>query len=430
MEIFLIGLAIICIFIVITSLFTSLGENTEPTSITSPLDLRTPDFFTVIESKTNSSFKSASKIAILNNGDEFLPDFLNEIEKAKKSITITNYIWSDGEMSDKLFDVLIKKAGEGVKVLILLDGLGGNRAPNEKIDSLKKAGGKVEVFRPIALGKLSRAHRRTHIRAMVIDGTIGYTGGLAFDDQWLGNGIGEKNWRDMMFKVEGNMTESLQNIFSNLWSESSGEILAGSDFYPNISSSPLENMNSEKAGAKYVSMFHSPTPDMNRNLSNVLWLSIMGAKKHIFIITPYLLPDKNIEEALITKVREGVLIEIILPGTYHDAKHVQAASRSFYRNLLKAGIKIYEYQPGRLHTKMFTADGSWSLVGSANLDNRSNILNVENLLGIDDKEFAENLEKEFQKDKENSKEITKDSHKENWIGNTLGLFSRTFVKQY
>jgi cardiolipin synthase len=369
------------------------------------------------------------KIEILNNGDEFLSDFLNEINNAQKSVTITNYIFKKGKMMNSIFDALTLKAKEGVNVRVLLDGKGALDRPKDKVKALQDAGGKVETFRPINLRNIIRIHKRNHVRAMAIDGKIAYTGGLPFSDEWLGDGTGgKKYWRDIMFKVNGMPARSIQNMFNTLWRQTTGEILAGEDYYPTLP--PTIISDEDCAKSCFTSLFHAPSPDLEKDLSQLIWLSIVGSKEHIYMETPYLLPDKNIFNALKEKARQGVDVRILVPGPYIDSKIVQIASKSYYSEALDSGIKIYEYQSAGFHSKVFTADGHWSIIGSPNLDNRSSTLNVEGILLIEDETFAKNLENEIAKDLEHTKEITKENFKERWVVETLGRISRLFSKQY
>lgn len=427
----LIIIGALAIILTVLTYFTSFSEISIDTTSTIPLSINTPEFYTAVESIVGSTMLPLTKndsIKILNNGDEFVPDLLSEIKGAKKSVTLANYIWKSGDLMDSVFGALTAKAKEGVAVRIIMDGSGSFNRPKDKIEELTKAGGVVEIFRPISIRTITRINKRSHIRAMVIDGKTGYIGGFAFRDEWLGNGLEPEEWRDIMFKVAGLPARSIQNIFNDLWRQTNGEILSGEDFYPTFPPVIVgENVCEDSC---FVGMFHSPTPDLEKNLSQLIWLSSMGAKKHIHIETPYLLPDQNILNALKKKVAEGVDVEIIVPGPYIDSKTVQWASKSYYLEVLNAGIKIYEYQPAHLHSKIFTADNEWSIVGSPNLDNRSSTLNAEGALAIEDISLAKNIEAQFEIDKSRSVLVDKETFKENWSARIMGKISRLFSKQY
>lgn len=432
MVLALIIIGAITVILVILVNFTGFSEKQVDTITAEHINLDTSEFYGTVESITGSNMiplSSTDKIEILNNGDEFLPDFISEINKAKKSVTITNYIFKEGQMMNSIFDALTTKAKEGVQVRVLMDGKGAIDRPKDKIKSLVDAGGKVETFRPLNLRGITRINKRTHVRAMAIDGKIAYTGGLPFSDEWLGDGTGgKKHWRDIMFKVNGMPARSIQNMFNTMWRQTTGEILAGEDYYPTLP--PKVISDDDCARSCFTSLFHAPSPDLEKDLSQLIWLSIMGSKDHVYMETPYLLPDKNIFNALKDKAKQGVDVKILVPGPFIDSKIVQIASKSYYTEALEAGIKIYEYQSAGFHSKIFTTDGHWSIVGSPNLDNRSSTLNVEGVLLIEDEALAKNIEKEIAKDLGRSKEVTKENFKERWIVETLGRVSRLFSKQY
>lgn len=426
----LIIIGILSIVLTLFVWFTPWSENGVDATSSVPVELGTREFYTAIKGITHSvSFpiEKGEEIKILNNGDEFAPDFLNEIKKAKHSVTIANYIWRKGEFTNSIFDAAIEKAKEGVEVRILMDASGSTKAPKDKIDQLEKAGGRVGKFRPIGLRTITRANKRSHMRAFVIDGKVGYIGGVAFDDEWLGDGTQPKEWRDIIFKVKGQGARSIQNMFSDLWRQTSGEVLAGEDFYPTL---PAFSASDNCDTSCIIPLFHAPSPDVEKNLSDFLWLSIMGAKDHVYLETPYLLPNDDILKALKQKVKDGVRVEILVPGPHVDSRVVQVASRSYYTEMLDAGIHLYEYQPAHLHSKVITIDGHWSIVGSANLDNRSSTLNVEGIIGVEDKALAQGIETQFELDKSRSIEVTKDNLTLGITDHLFGHVSRLFAKQY
>lgn len=422
----LILIGLITIFFVLATLFTSLTEKSLNITSISSVKLGTADFRNAIESITGSTARPVdSDIEIFNDGSLFLADLIKEINSAKHSVTITNYIFYKGEMTNTLFDALSAKAKEGISVRLLMDAHGSSKAPDDKIKEMKDAGVKVEMFRPTNIRTLTRIYRRSHVRAIAIDGKVGYIGGVAFQDEWAGDGTSGKMWRDLMFKFHSSLAQATQDQFNGLWRSTTGEILNGKDFYPTLESIPLEN-----PGPYFVSLLHTPAPDVSADLLDIIWLTINGAQDHIYLATAYLTPPREILEALEVAVKRGVTVELAVPGPNTDSKIIQSATRSYYEKLLGAGVHIYEYQPGRFHEKFITADGHWSLIGSANMDNRSAALNVENVFGIENQKLAQNLEKEFQFNKDNSKEILKEDWHPNIFKRVYYLTTTLFVKQF
>ncbi len=380
------------------------------------------EFEETLASTINSSVEVAWSTTILTNGAEFLPNLLEEIKNAKKTILITNFIWEDGEFGNTIFDALIEKAREWIEVRILLDGVGGVKASEKHIKELSALGWEIVYFRPLTWWNINRVARRNHIRDIVIDGRIGYLGGIAIADLWLGNAETPDSWHDYMFKVDGQTAVRLESVFHHLWSQTTGGILH---------SDRDNSINPDgKNTPRFISLLSSPSPDMSSSMEHFIWMSIAASKKSIHIENPYLLPSKSILEALKNKAREGIDVSIIIPGK-SDAPYIRWASNSYYKDMLQSWIKIYEYQPSRLHAKTMVFDRKWSIIGSANLDNRSSRINLEFILWLDDKELAENLETQFTEDLKKSREVTKEAQQKRSIFFLpLELIARLFSHQY
>ena len=460
---FLSAVGAVTIVLVLAHLFTSFTERDPALSSTTPLELGTPDFAAAMESITRSPRQEVEgEIAIFNDGTAFLDDLLSEIGRAQRSVTITNYIFEEGRMTGAILDALTEAAARGVEVRLLRDGNGSKHAPEDKLNALVAAGGQATAFRPFGIRSFLRFHRRSHVRAIVVDGEIGYTGGLAFDDQWLGSGSEPEQWRDVMFKFGGSLARATQDQFNALWRQTDGEILSGPDFFP-TAGAPLDVPSGDSAGAHhgaparelssadttaelaapgaltevdgppsswFVGLFHSPMPDLSSDLYDMMWLSIAAARDRILVATPYMVPVDDILDALMDAARRGVRVEVLMPGPYTDAKPIQAATRARYDDLLAAGIRIYEYQPGHFHEKTLTVDGRWSMIGSANMDNRSATLNVENVFGVEDPALAAALEQEFELAEAKSIEITAESWDPNPLERAWHNLARIFAKQY
>ena len=315
---------------------------------------------------------------------------------------------------------LIQKAQEGVQVRVLLDGL--SNANKDFLGKLTAAGGQIAYFRPIVWWDLYRITSRNHVRDVVIDGKVSYLGGIAVSDLWLGDATTPDEWHDYMYKLDAPMTKRLESTFYHFWSETTGEI---------VQTTPVQIVPPENSSTHFVSLFSVPSPDMSSSMEQFVWLSIEAAHKSIHIEDPYILPSGAILKALKDKAKEGVDVSIILPSSKTDAPYTRWASMYYYGDLLSAGIHIYEYQPSRIHAKVMTMDGIWSIVGSANLDNRSSRINLELILGIDDARFAEDLEGKFRTDLTNSREITKEEEQKRPLFDLLIEWaSRLFRQQY
>jgi cardiolipin synthase len=247
------------------------------------------------------------------------------------------YMWEAGTMSDAVVAALEERARAGVAVRVVLDAWGAYKIPAGDIRRLEAAGVRVHTFRPLQWGKLTRFHRRNHRRAIVIDGEIGYTGGAAVSDKWLGDAANPEQWRDTMVRVTGPLAESLQAAFAQLWASSYGEILVGPAFYPEEAASRTRGA----AISEHINVISSPADD-SHPLRKVFWLSFMAARERLWITNSYFVPDEHIREALKNRARAGVDVRILLPNQHTDAAVVRYAGHKYFEELLTAGVKIYE----------------------------------------------------------------------------------------
>jgi cardiolipin synthase len=400
------GAGVLAILTAIMSLFFALGRRPPRAWATEIPDVNSREFLVGISAIVNSPLQSGGTIRLLNNGDEIFPAMLAAMRAAKRTINFAVYIWEPGKVSDQFFDVMIERARAGVEVRVLFDGLGGLRAPGGKIKELTEAGGRVCRFRPMRIGGLMRFHRRNHRRAIVVDGEVGFTGGAAVGDKWLGNARNPDEWRDTMVQVTGPLARSVQSAFVTLWAPSAGEMLMGDGHYP-----PHEAPapGGEKV-AYHTSVTSAPSSE-DHPLRLFYMLSFLSARRTLYIATPYFVPDQHTRSAVASRARAGVDVRILLPNGLTDAKPIRQASHSYYRELLEAGVRIYEYQPAMMHSKLAVVDGVWSVVGSANMDVRSKELNQENVLGILDEGFGRTVQDTFLADLERAEEI----RKEDWV---------------
>jgi cardiolipin synthase len=301
---------------------------------------------------------------------------------------------------------LVERARAGVQVRLLLDGIGAMNAPEDALERLRQAGGRVEWFRQLRLGKLTRIHKRNHRRAIVIDGIIGFTGGAAVGDKWLGDADTDEHWRDMMVEVRGCLAGNLQSAFTQLWASVCGEILVGTAFYPGEDES--EEVGGGEVLSRHVNVISSPANETHP-LRKLFWLSFHCGRTRVWVTSPYFVPDRETRRALADTARAGADVRLLLPDHHTDAKPIRQASHSYFDELLSAGVRVYEYQRTMLHAKTLVVDGAWSVVGSANMDIRSKELNQENVIGILDTGFAQQLERTFEDDLKDAREITLDA---------------------
>jgi cardiolipin synthase len=385
------------------------------------------DFLKAVGGATDTSVHAGGTVALLNNGEQFYPAIVDAIRSARRSVTFLVYIWEAGEISTRLFDALVERAGAGVEIRLLLDGFGGVLAPTDRVQELQAVGGKVARYRPPRFGLLTRFHRRNHRRAIVIDGTVAFTGGAAVGDKWKGSASNPQEWRDSMVRVTGPLAHSLQRAFAQSWTSATGEVLAGPAFFPAADRLPS---SAGPSGLRHVSVASSPAPEAHP-LRTLYWVSFRAARERLFIASSYFVPDEHLRGAVIDRARAGVDVRLLLPGEHTDAKPIQWASHSYFEELLAAGVRIYEYRPTFMHAKHVVVDGAWVVVGSANMDVRSKELNEENVLGILDAPLAAQVERSFFADIERSNEIRlEDWRKRGWGQRILERVSVLLEEQF
>jgi cardiolipin synthase len=369
----------------------------------------------------DSPIFQGGQVTVLQNGDAFYPAMLDAIRKAEDTVNFEVYIFEPDEIGRQFMDAFKDRARAGVEVRLLLDGFGSLKMTKKYRDELTKAGVIVGRFRPPSLKNLVRFYKRTHRRAIVIDGRIGFTGGAAVSKKWKGNVNNPHEWRDSMTQVTGPMVAGIQSAFVTDWVYCTGEVLAGPRFFQPLERGP---------GPCGLSVVSSPS-DALQPIRLLFWVSYINAHQRLWICNSYFIPDSRLRDALIERAKNGVDARILVPGNQTDAVPVQWAGRSYYEELLRAGVRIFEYEPAMMHAKTTVVDGAWTIVGSANLDERSMELNEENVLGIADREFARSIEEGILADFARSREI----HLEQWrkrpiIQRGLEACAKVLIEQY
>jgi cardiolipin synthase len=416
--VFLAVVGALSILAAIVTLFFSLGRRPSALDVTAAPSVDSPEFLASISGVAGSPLRDGGTVQLLNNGDAFFPSLLQAIREARKTINIEVFIWEPGKASDMVFPALIERAKAGVEVRLLLDGFGCLKTPDEDVKALRAAGGRVEFFRPPRFGKLTSFHKRTHRRAIVMDGVVAFTGGMAIGDKWLGNADTDESWRDSMVRVTGPFASTVQTAFAAPWSHTAGEILVGEKFYPPY---PPEPIVPGRGPVRHMGIASSPSAD-HHPLSTFFIQTFLSARKTLYITTPYFVPDKTMREAVAKKARSGVDVRLLLPDEHTDAMPIRQTTHKYLEELLEAGVKVYEYQTSMMHTKHVVVDGTWVVVGSANMDIRSKELNHENILGILDPALGAQMNAVFLEDLKHAEEI----HLEQW--RKRGVFKKLWER--
>lgn len=361
-----------------------------------------------------------NQIEAFNNGHEIFPAMLTAIRAAQTSITFETYIYWSGEIGDEFSDALSERARAGVPVRVTIDWLGSVKMEDSLLKSMKDAGVQVQRYRPLRWYSMSRMNNRTHRKLLVVDGRIGFTGGVGIADQWEGSAQDAEHWRDMHFRIEGPAVAQVQAAFNDNWIKTTGEVLSGPTYFPSL----------EPAGDMPAHMFVASPSGGSESMHLMYLMSIAAAGKSIDLAAAYFVPDPLIIGALLGARERGVRIRVLLPGPEIDSEAVRLSSRATWGSLLRNDVEIHEYQPTMMHTKMLIVDSVMTSVGSTNFDIRSFRLNDEASLNIYDPGFADAMTAVFEHDLESSTRYTYDAWQKRPLRQKLGeVLARPFKSQ-
>ena len=338
-------------------------------------------------------------IRVLRNGDEIFPEMLAAIAGARRSVDFESYIYWSGAIGKAFADALTERARAGVKVHVLLDAVGAARIEDAWVRQMTSAGVQVLKYHPVSWYSLGRLNDRTHRKLLVVDGLLGFTGGVGIAPEWTGHGQDPDHWRDTHFRVEGPVVAQMQAVFLDNWIKVSGEVLHGDDYFPEL----------HPAGTERAQMFSSSPAGGSESMELMYQLSIISASRSIDLSAAYFVPDALTMNALIAAMRRGVRVRIIVPGDHIDSETSRSASRALWEAPLASGALIAEYEPTMFHCKVLIVDGLLTSVGSTNFDNRSFRLNDEASLNVIDAAFAAEQTKIFEEDLAKAKPVSLDA---------------------
>ncbi|HWS79364.1 MAG TPA: phospholipase D-like domain-containing protein, partial [Thermomonas sp.] len=326
----------------------------------------------------------------LENGDEIFPAMLEAIASAQKTITFETYIYWSGEVGQKFADALAERARAGVKVNVMIDWMGGLKMDAALLQQIKDAGADVQLYRPLKWYNLGRLNNRTHRKLLVIDGKVGFTGGVGIADNWQGHAQDPDHWRDLHFRIEGPVVAQIQAAFNDNWIKTTGKVLNGADYFP-----PLQPV-----GGMDAHLFIASPAGGSESMHLMYLMAIAAAERSIDLEAAYFVPDDLIIKALLAARHRGVRVRVIVPGKHIDSETVRLASKAHWGELLLGGVEIHEYQPTMMHNKLLIVDGLMVSVGSTNFDVRSFRLNDEASLNVYNREFATRMTEVFEQDLE------------------------------
>lgn len=339
-----------------------------------------------------------NRVQQLLNGDGTYPQLWADLRSATRSITVQMYYARPGRVADSLAAILSDRARAGVRVLLLFDAFGAQTLEQEWIEGVQRAGVELQFLRKMRWYSMHAATDRSHVRVVVVDGRVGYTGGFGVADYWLGSGKRKEEWRDTNVRFEGPAVMELQSAFAAAWVEATGELLVDARFFP-------PHAFHGQVGPSQAGLLFTSTTTGSTEAERFLALTIAGATRTLYIANSYFVPDDDFRDLLVAASRRGVDVRILTTSDETDILTTWYAGRARYRRLLGGGVRVYEYQPAMMHAKTIVADGVWSTIGSMNFDNRSLAFNNESNLVVWDTTFGAELDRTFLADLAHAREI-------------------------
>ncbi|MBK8907610.1 MAG: cardiolipin synthase B [Rhodospirillales bacterium] len=340
-------------------------------------------------------FSDGNRIDVLRNGCRIFPEMLKAIDEAQSGIQFLTFIYWQGDIAVRFADALAARAKAGVEVQVLLDSFGSAPMARSLVEKMEEAGVEVRWFRPLANWKVWAADNRTHRKILVVDGKVGFTGGVGIAEEWEGDARNEREWRDTHFRIFGPAVHGLQAAFYSNWMESGGWV---TNAWKDIASL-------DDAGEAGIQVIRSTAAVGWTDIALLMRCIVTLAQKRLRIVTPYLAPDEVSTRMLIEALDRGVKIDIVIPGPFTDKRVSELAGADQLTDLLNAGVKVWRYQPTMIHTKVAILDGKVAVVGSANFNQRSMLKDDEIALVTDHAATVEKLEQHFEDDLEHCKRL-------------------------
>jgi cardiolipin synthase len=337
-----------------------------------------------------------NRIDVLRNGCQIFPAMLDAINDAKRAIDFLTFVYWKGEIGTELAGALSRRAQEGVRVRVLLDAWGSRPIEVNLIDQMIDAGVHLRWFRPLSRLHPGDVNHRTHRKVLVVDESVGFTGGVGISDLWRGDARNENEWRDTHFKVEGPAVDGLRAAFLDNWTETDPTIFEDSyDRFP----------RQARLGESTVQCVRGASETGGSDLKSVFRALLQIANRQVRVTTAYFVPDEDLTKRLCDAASRGVRVQILLPGPFADKRFVQLAAEVDYAELIDSGVEIWNFQPSMMHAKIMTVDGLIANVGSANFNTRSLNCDEEINMVIFDPLVTRVLDGHFESDLERSVKI-------------------------
>jgi cardiolipin synthase len=371
------------------------------TLTTTPADADTADEHTkrcrrALEGIIGVPATEGNALDVLRNGDAIFPAMLDAIGGAEHTIDLLTFVYWRGEIGTRFAEALSERARAGVRVRVLLDGWGAHPIEKDLLTMMDEAGVRVRWFRALARFRPMRVNHRTHRKVLIVDESVGFTGGVGIADEWQGDARNQDEWRDTHFRVRGPAVDGLRAAFLDNWLETDETL-----FEDNVDRFPEQ----PQLGSSVVQAVRGAAETGWSDISTLFLALLQLSQERVRITTAYFVPDTQLNERICEAAERGVTVEILLPGPHADKRFVQVAGQSSYERLLSCGVRIWQFQPSMLHAKIMTVDGIVANIGSANLNARSTELDEEINLVVFDRDLVRELDRQFEDDLERSEEM-------------------------
>ena len=376
----------------VTSCFSSKVD----LSVGRDVPVKSPGLRAALAKVSQTSWISGNKVRTLPNGDAFFPPMLSAVKGAKQSITLETFAFVNAPVTREFSLALAAKAREGIAVKVILDDVGSANAGDDNIRLMREAGVALYLYHPVNILRPRYSNNRTHRKILVVDGWVAFTGGAGFAFAWSGNAENPQHWRDTQYEIKGPAVSRFQEAFCENWYGLSGEELRGTSYFPKLKS----------VGPTWVQVVYDDPWNPAHPIAHGVIVAINGAKESLILQQSYFVPNRGLRDLLIEAVVRGVKVEVMVPNHLVDSKPTRYASQNHWAELLRGGVRLYQYEATMMHGKLLVADGRLSIVGSANLDDRSFFINDEINLHVDSRDFAREQVAMFRRDLRRCREVT------------------------
>ena len=340
-------------------------------------------------------FTEGNALTVLRNGDQIFPAMLDAIRGAQSTVDLMTFVYWRGDIAVEFAAAMSERARAGVRVRLLIDALGGRLIEQSLVDDMDTAGVQVEWFRKPLVKSPFKSNHRLHRKVCVVDGRVGFTGGVGIAEEWCGDARNEGEWRDTHLRVEGPAVDGLQSAFIQDWAETGRPLYDERDEFP----------EQPQQGSSTVQIVRGSASLGWDDMQSAFHVMLESAQQRLRLATAYFAPDDDFLDTLCAAPGRGVEVDLLLPGPHADKRVCQLASEAAYARLVDCGVRVWTFQPAMMHAKVMTVDGVAAVVGSSNFNRRSLDHDEEVVLIALDTELAATLDGHLDDDFSRSRQI-------------------------